>query len=176
MVSKLDPRGWFNRTEKHAEGLPSPIHYHYPLSHIHHEIDRVFDDLFGKVSHYPEEMASQFTAISVYPNIDISETESAYQITADLPGVEEKDIKVELAGNMLNISGERKSEYETKEKHFHQIERICGSFHRAISLPPGCDPASIKAKFKKGVLNINMHKKAVAKPKVTKINIETERD
>lgn len=177
MATKLDPRGWFNRTGRHAEEqISSPMHYHYPLTHIHHEIDRVFDELFGKSSHYPEEMAPQFTGISVYPKIDISETEDAYEITADLPGVEEKDIKVELAGNILNISGERKSEYEMKQKHFHQIERICGRFHRAIPLPPGCDPASIKATFKKGVLGINMHKKASAKPKITKINIETGRD
>jgi len=95
-----------------------------------------------------------------FPPINVSETEEAFEITLDLPGLEEKDIEVEMMGNQLLVSGERKWEDEKKGKEFHRVETQYGRFERAIPLPEGTrlQPDEIEAKYKKGVLHIQVPK------------------
>jgi HSP20 family protein len=90
--------------------------------------------------------------------VDVSETEKEIIVNAEIPGVEAKDIDVNLDGNVLTIKGERKREHEEKEENFHRIERSYGSFYRALRLPTEVDGERIKATYKKGVLRITMPK------------------
>lgn len=105
------------------------------------------------------------------PVADIVETKDAILVKAELPGVTEKDIHVELEANLLTISGERKEEKETEEKGVHQVERLFGRFVRAFPLPPNVKTDEIKATFADGLLEVSIPKKEESKPKEIKLQI-----
>ena len=111
------------------------------------------------------------------PRINVSETGSEICVTAELPGVEEKDIDVTLVGNKLTIKGEKRTERdEEKEeggRHFHRIERMQGSFMRSLVVPDGIDPSNVDAHFKDGVLTVKVPKPAEAVQKTKKIQIRS---
>jgi HSP20 family protein len=92
------------------------------------------------------------------PAIDVAETKDALEVTVELPGVEEKDIKVSLDGNQLVISGEKKEETKKDEKDWHVEERSYGSFYRSMSLPFKPEDGAVEAHFDKGVLHLNIKK------------------
>ncbi len=94
------------------------------------------------------------------PAIDVAETKDAFEVTAELPGVEEKDIKVSLDGNRLVISGEKKEETTKDEKDWHVEERSYGSFYRSMSLPFKPEDEAVEAHFDKGVLHLKIKKPA----------------
>lgn len=94
------------------------------------------------------------------PVIDVAETNDAIEVNAELPGVDEKDIKVSLDGNRLAISGEKKGETKKDEKDWHVEERRYGSFYRSLSLPFKPEDGAIEAHFDKGVLHLNIKKPA----------------
>jgi HSP20 family protein len=107
------------------------------------------------------------------PAISVAETRDAFEITAELPGVDEKDVKVSLDENQLVISGEKKAESRREEKDWHVEERSYGSFYRSMSLPFEPEDGAVDAHFDKGVLHLTIKKPARA-TKVTKtINIKT---
>jgi HSP20 family protein len=107
------------------------------------------------------------------PPIDVTETKDAFEVTAELPGVDEKDIKVSLDGNQLVITGEKKAESTKEEKDWHVEERSYGSFYRSMSLPFEPEDGAVEAHFDKGVLHLTVKKPAKA-TKITKtINIKT---
>jgi HSP20 family protein len=103
--------------------------------------------------------------------ISREETDKEIEITAELPGLEEKDVQVNLADNVLTIRGEKKAEKEEKEKNYHMIERSYGSFSRSIELPAGIDPNAVKATIDKGVLKVTVPKPAAAVAK--KIDVKS---
>jgi HSP20 family protein len=107
------------------------------------------------------------------PALNVSETDKAIQIAAELPGVDEKDIKVEIEGQRVVISGEKKREHEEKEKNWHVVERSYGSFRRAVTLPfePGGD--TVSAHFDKGVLHIEVAKPLGAKAASKTVEIKS---
>lgn len=88
------------------------------------------------------------------PSMDVSESEKEIRITADLPGMDEKDINITLENGVISISGEKKIEREEKERSFHKVERSYGAFRRSIELPGEVDFDKVEATFKKGVLEI----------------------
>ncbi len=94
------------------------------------------------------------------PTIDVAETTDAIEVSAVLPGVDEKDIKVSLDGNRLVISGEKKEETKKDEKDWHVEERSYGSFYRSMSLPFKPEDGAVEAHFDKGVLHLNIKKPA----------------
>lgn len=106
------------------------------------------------------------------PRLDISETENRLEITADLPGMEKKDIQVSLEDNLLTIKGEKKEEKESKDKRYHTIERRSGSFYRAVRLPTAVEKDKVEAAFKDGVLTLRLPKSKVEKPKAAQIEIK----
>ncbi len=122
---------------------------------LQREIDRLFDD-FGRGW-------DRFTSAPAFPKIDVGESDGEIEITAELPGLEEKDINISVADNLLTVSGEKRAESEHKEKNYTVSERIYGSFSRTVALPPGVDPAAIKATVAKGVLKVSVPKPASAK-------------
>lgn len=105
------------------------------------------------------------------PSVDISETESEYQIKAEIPDVRKEDVKVTLEDGVLTIQGERKHEKEEKGKKYHRIERSYGSFVRTFSLPDVIDEDKVKAEFKDGVLNLHLPKSEKAKPKAIEVKV-----
>jgi HSP20 family protein len=107
------------------------------------------------------------------PRVDVSESEEQIQVTAELPGVEEKDVEVVLADNVLTIKGEKTSEREDKKKDYHMVERTYGSFQRVIPVRYDIDPDKVVASFAKGVLTVTLAKPPEAIEKVKKIEIKS---
>ena len=112
------------------------------------------------------------TNLSWSPRLDVSETEKALEVVADLPGMEKKDINVSLDGDLLTIKGEKKEVKEKKDKHYHTIERRSGSFYRALRLPSEVESDKIEANFKDGVLTLTLPKSKEAAKKVAQIEIK----
>ncbi|HMO51937.1 MAG TPA: Hsp20/alpha crystallin family protein [Kiritimatiellia bacterium] len=112
-------------------------------------------------------------ASSATPRLDIAETGEEVTVTADLPGLDEKDIQVSLDGDLLTLRGERRHEHEDKRKNYHRIERSYGSFVRTVALPEGIDRDNVKASFKKGVLTVTIGKTPGAKPSRRRIPVQT---
>jgi HSP20 family protein len=107
------------------------------------------------------------------PAINVAETKDAFEVSAELPGVDEKDIKVSLDGNQLVISGEKKAESKKDEKNWHVEERSYGSFYRSMSLPFEPEDGAVDAHFDKGVLHLTIKKPAKAIKTTKTIDIKT---
>jgi HSP20 family protein len=125
-----------------------------PFGSLFREVQKTFEDFSRRAP-----MAG-FGSEMLAPKIDIAESKDAINVTAELPGVEEKDVNVTLADGVLTIRGEKKSERDEqdKDKSWHVVERSYGSFSRTISLPFDPDPAKVEANFDKGVLRIHLPK------------------
>ncbi|MEJ5285340.1 MAG: Hsp20/alpha crystallin family protein [Brevinematia bacterium] len=105
------------------------------------------------------------------PRVDVYEKNNQIVVKADIPGIDEKDLSVELEGNVLTISGKKEEEKEVKEKNYHRIERSYGSFCRSITLPDGIEADKINAEYKKGVLTINIPKSKAAETKKIEVKV-----
>jgi HSP20 family protein len=119
------------------------------------EIDRVFDAFFGQT-----DQARRWV-----PPMDLVEAEDHFVLKADLPGLTEEDVNIEVQDGTLAISGERKAEHEAHERGWYRIERSFGSFNRSLTLPDGVDPDGIDASFSHGVLQVRIPKPAERKPR-----------
>jgi HSP20 family protein len=118
-----------------------------PFAQLHRRMNSVFEDFFGRSSSdLWGDAAGEFL-----PRVDVSETGKEVRITAELPGLDEKDVEVTVTNNMLTIKGEKKVEKEEEEGDYYNSERSYGYFDRTIALPQGIDADNAKAKFKKGV-------------------------
>ncbi len=105
------------------------------------------------------------------PAMDLVETADHFVLRADLPGVNEDDVKIELEDNVLTVSGERKAEHEEKGEGFYRIERSSGSFTRSLTLPEGVNAEAIKATFNNGVLEVRIAKPEERKPRRVAISV-----
>lgn len=152
-----------------------------PFDRLRNEIDRVFEDFgrgtwrtpfFGR-SFDTEPFWRRDFSLSSVPAVDIAEKDGAYEITAELPGLEEKDIDVQIADDMLVIKGEKKEEKEEKKNGFHLSERRFGSFRRSFRVPAGVDADRIDAQFKNGVLTLTLPKSKEAEKQQRKIAVKT---
>ncbi|MBX5443121.1 MAG: Hsp20/alpha crystallin family protein [Solirubrobacteraceae bacterium] len=108
------------------------------------------------------------------PAMDLAETDDAYVLRADLPGLSPDDVRVEYENRALTISGERRSEHETEEAGYRRIERSFGAFRRTVTLPTGIDPEAITAGFENGVLTVRVPKPESAKPHKVEIAVSSE--
>ena len=126
-------------------------------------------------AHSPEEPEEALTTTSFAPPVDIYEDEHNITLKLEVPGIDEKDIDVRVENTTLTIHGERKIEKEEKEENFRRVERQYGSFTRSFTLPSSVDPGLVTAPYDKGVLKINLAKKAEAKPKQIKVNVGSEK-
>jgi HSP20 family protein len=127
-------------------------------------IDRFFEEPFS--DGFPE----LFRSVSM-PPVNVAEDEKAFTVTAELPGMDPKDIHLEVMGNQLLISGERKFEEEKKEKDYHRIESRYGSFSRTIGLPSAVRPDAIDATYKNGMLSVTVPK--VEPTPTTKVKVKS---
>jgi len=128
------------------------------------KMNRLFEDSLAQKGEDKDMMTSNWA-----PAVDIYETANELVLTAEVPGIEEKDIEIKIEDNTLTLRGERKFEKETKEENFHRIERSYGSFFRAFSLPNSVDSDRIQAEHENGVLRVIMPKRQELKPKTVKI-------
>lgn len=135
------------------------------------EIEDLFDRYTSKLG-WPSLGREAFSTTEWSPKVDISETDQAFTIKAELPEVRKEDIKVNIENGMLSISGERKQEKEEKDKKFHRVERFYGNFMRSFTLPDNVDASQIKAEYKDGMLNLSLPKTAENKPKATEVKIQ----
>jgi len=103
------------------------------------------------------------------PSVDIRETDDALVLQAELPGIEKKDVRIEVKDGVLTISGERRYEKEVKEENVHRVERAYGKFSRSFSLPTNVDADKVDATMKNGVLEVRLSKRENAKPKAITI-------
>ncbi len=104
------------------------------------------------------------------PAMDLMETEDHFVLRADLPGLTEQDVSIELEDNVLTVSGERQSEHEERKEGYYRVERASGAFSRALTLPEGVDPERIEAAFDNGVLEVRVPKPEERKPRRITIN------
>ncbi|MCR4409391.1 MAG: Hsp20/alpha crystallin family protein [Candidatus Saccharicenans sp.] len=128
-------------------------------------MNRLFEDLVSS----PKFEESDIIQSTWSPAVDIYETENELVLTAELPGVEEKDVEIKVEDNTLSLRGERKFEKETREENYHRIERAYGSFYRSFSLPNYVDQEKISAEYENGLLKVHMPKKPEVKPRKVKI-------
>jgi HSP20 family protein len=106
------------------------------------------------------------------PAVDVTDDENAYRITAELPGMTEKDVDVSIAGDTLVLKGEKRQEREEKEKNRYLAERTYGAFHRSFVLPEGIDRDKISAEFSKGILTLTLPKTPDAQKQQKKIEVK----
>ncbi|HRZ77787.1 MAG TPA: Hsp20/alpha crystallin family protein [Bacteroidales bacterium] len=141
-----------------------------PLVTFQKAINSLFDDFFHGV-----DFGSMDTGMAKFnPRLDMAEDDKNITITAELPGLDEKDIEINLSKDILTIKGEKKEEKEEKGKERYYMERSFGSFQRMISIPAEVDTGKVDATFKKGVLNITLPKLAKAKEQQKKIQIKAD--
>ncbi len=129
-------------------------------------MNRLFRDSYG-----PEGREEAMTTANFAPPVDIYEDEHNVTLKIEVPGIEEKDIDVRIENNVLTVHGERKFEKEEKEENYRRVERQYGSFTRTFTLPTTVDAEKVQADYDKGVLKIQLPKKAEAKPKQIKVNV-----
>ncbi|UCD56292.1 MAG: Hsp20/alpha crystallin family protein [Candidatus Hydrogenedentota bacterium] len=138
------------------------------LMAIQDEINRLFDITMGR---RPFERTGLFEG-EWAPAVDVYEDEHKVVVKAELPGMTDKDIEVNILGDTLTIKGEKKKEEEKKEKSHYRLERSYGTFQRSIALPTSVKSEEAKASFRNGVLEIEMLKKEEAKPKQIKVTVD----
>ena len=162
--------------EKKAETAIRPWR---PFENLRREIDRVFEDFGGGM--WPSPLGRSFFDVQPFaqrestwaaPAVDITESEKAYEITAELPGMDEKNVEVKFADGVLTIKGEKQEAKEEKKKDYYLSERSYGSFQRAFQVPDGVDADKIEASFKNGVLTVAMPKSAEAQKSAKKITVK----
>ena len=122
----------------------------------------------------PEGREEALTTSTFAPPVDVYEDEHNITLKIEVPGIDEKDIDVKIENNTLTVHGERKFEKEEKEENFRRVERQYGSFTRSFTLPTTVDAETVQAHYDKGILKIQLAKKAEAKPRQIKVNVGSE--
>lgn len=185
-LKRLAPWNWFKKEEeinhsvpvRHGKGTMYPEQRYDPMPQLHRDIDYLFDRFFQG---FPSPLLTGWPSVPSFegrgplkPKVDLSASEQEYLLTVEIPGVNEKDVRLDISGNTMTIRGEKKQEKEEKEKDYYRIERSYGSFQRVLSLPEDVDQEAVKASFKDGVLSVTMPRKALPKGAVKQIEITSE--
>ncbi len=140
------------------------------FSTLQDRMNRLFRESFNDVGRDESLTTSTFS-----PAVDVYEDEHKVTLKIEVPGIDEKDIDVQVENNTLTVHGQRKIEKEEKEENYRRVERQYGSFTRTFTLPQTVDAENVSATYDKGVLKINLPKKAEAKPKQIKVHVGSEK-
>ena len=138
------------------------------LSTMQSEMNRFFNTFFDSPS---KGNGGRAVTRRWIPAMDVVESDDHYVLRADLPGLSENDVKIELEENVLTISGERKAEHQERKEGYYRVERSSGSFSRSLTLPEGVDADGIKANFDNGVLEVSIPKPEQHKPRKVQISL-----
>ena len=128
---------------------------------LRHQMDHFFDDAFGSVVRGDRRLSMW----NRYPKVDIYDNDESLVITAELPGIDKKDIDIDVKGGVLTLKGERSFDREVKEEKYYCRERTFGKFERVFRIPVDVDPEKISADYKDGILRIDIPKPEEQKPK-----------
>jgi len=166
------------KTEKGSSAVAPPGWA--PFDTIRREIDRIFDRFnlgtwdfpFGRRGFDLEVPWTRAAGMALAPAVDVVEKDNEYEITVELPGMDEKNIELKLSNGVLTIKGEKKEEKEERQKDYYMSERRFGSFLRSFQVPEGIDTAKIEAAFAKGVLTVKLPKTAEAQKREKTIAIK----
>ena len=139
------------------------------FSTLQNEMNRLFNTVFDA----PAAPSNGGTLRRWMPAMDLVETADHFVLRADLPGLSEGDVNIEVEDRVLTVSGERKAEHETTKEGFHRVERAFGTFSRSLTLPEGIDPEAVEASFDKGVLEVRIPKPEQPKPRKISIAPKT---
>lgn len=131
---------------------------------LREKMNRLFEEAASSRGEEKDLISSSWT-----PSVDIYETEHEVVLTAEVPGIDDKDIEIKIEDNTLTLKGERNLEKEIQEENYHRIERAYGSFYRSFSIPNYIDAEKIKAEHENGVLKVVMPKKTELKPRKIKV-------
>jgi HSP20 family protein len=168
------------KIQEKAANVPLTTQTWAPFLGLRREMDRLFDD-FGRGFWQLPTRRSMFdiepfwqreVSWDTSPAVDIAESEKAYELMAELPGMDEKNIEVKVANGNLIIKGEKREEKEEKKKDYYMRERSFGSFERRFEMPEGVDADKIEATFKKGVLTLTLPKTVEAQKPTKKIEVK----
>ena len=156
------------------EQVPARREEFEPFRDFQREMNRLFNDFWGEFPLATHEGSDAFAAVAFHPRVDLAETDKNITVSAELPGLDEKEITVEMDDTAITIRGEKKHEKEEKGKNWHLREQSYGSFHRIVPLPVSVDGSKAHAKFKKGVLTITAPKREGEQTKCKTIAIAAE--
>jgi HSP20 family protein len=167
------------KTEAIQKGTPGKQldagrEWEHPFGSFQREMNRLFGNFFSGFSLSPWAPMEKGAARTFSPRVDVSETDKEIKVSAELPGMEEKDIDVSLTRDTLTIKGEKKEEKEESGKDYYRMERSYGSFTRSIPLPVEVDTDKVEATFKKGILDITLPKTAKAIEETKKIAVKSK--
>jgi HSP20 family protein len=137
------------------------------FSTLQNEMNRLFNTVFDS----PAPAGNGGTMRRWLPAMDLIETDDHFVLRADLPGLGEEDVNIEVEDRVLTISGERKAEHETTKEGYHRVERAFGAFSRSLTLPEGIDPEAVAATFDRGVLEVRIPKPEERKPRKVSIGV-----
>jgi HSP20 family protein len=144
-----------------------------PLNVFQREMNRLFDDFFKGTGIKP--WAQEMESLGAFtPQVNMTEDEKSIQVSAELPGLDEKDLEISLSKDSLTIKGEKKEENELKDKESYYLERSFGTFTRVLPIPRDVNTEKAEASFKKGVLTITLPKLEREKQAQKKIRIKTD--
>ncbi|HEX3689783.1 MAG TPA: Hsp20/alpha crystallin family protein [Solirubrobacteraceae bacterium] len=135
------------------------------LGTIQSEMDRLFNSFFDTPTHAGAPLRRYV------PAMDLIDSGEAFVLKADLPGLSESDVTIEVHDNVLTVSGERRSEHEDRKAGYYRVERSYGSFRRSLTLPEGVDAEAVTATFDKGVLEVTVPKPAQPAPRKVQISV-----
>jgi HSP20 family protein len=174
-MADIETKAPVKTEEKPAERTAVPV-ARRPFESLRREVDRLFEDFDRGFWRFPSHRLFDIEPFwgrgATAPAVDIVEREKDYQITAELPGMEEKDVELKIADDVMTIRGEKKQETEEKKKDYHLTERRYGAFQRSFALPVGVDADKIEASFKKGLLTVMLPKKPEAIKAERKVEIK----
>ena len=160
---------------RNAQTTPSPYREEGdPFMTLHREMNRLFDDVFRGFDIAPFGSFGGMGRMAGWPSVEVSETDKDIRVSAELPGLEEKDVEVLMSDGVLTIRGEKRSEVEDKSRAFS--ERTYGRFERRIPLGWDVEEDKVEASFKNGVLTVTMPKSAKAAAKARRIAINRDTD
>jgi HSP20 family protein len=148
-----------------------------PMMDLRRQVDQLFDDFAGTFGlpafGFGFPTAAQPRSAVADVRVEVSETPEGYDIAAEVPGMSEDDIDIDLNNDVLTIKGEKKAESEDTGKNYHVAERTYGRFQRSFRLPDTVDRDNIDASFDKGLLKVHMPKRTEAKAQTRKINVKS---
>jgi len=174
--NKIAPWNWFKEEEPAPPAAQIPARLEGspdPFSALRMEIDRLLDGGFRRpISSGLFSQSVGAVAAPLRPNVDISEGKKAYAVRAELPGVEQEDVSLEIEGHTLLIRAEKRQDREEEDEGYHWVERSYGAVQRVLSLPDDADVETIEARFKNGILKLRIPKLAARAAQGRNIQIE----
>ena len=181
ITTKLNPWNWLKKDHEQDKSLPirrqerGPASSADPLGRFRVRFNRMADALFADFGLSSGGLLpvsdARFEAVSIKPKVDVCGTDKEYVIEAELPGVVENDLSVELDGDVLVLSAEKRYGKKSEEKGYYRMERSCGTFRRVLNIPEDTDRDHISAKLTKGVLCVTMPRTRGAENRARKIAI-----